>query len=165
MSKISINDIRIRTELKPGDIGYITFLHGKLYSKEYNYGIEFESYVASGLNEFFQNYDPSNNRAWICEHDEQIVGFLLLMNREERAQLRYFLLLPEYRGLGLGKKLMDLFMEFFIQSDYSTAYLWTTSELHAASHLYTKYGFRLTEERSSEAFGKCVTEQRYDLSL
>jgi len=165
MNNLCINDIKIRTELKPGDIGYVTFLHGMLYSKEYNYGIEFESCVAAGLHEFLQNYNPSNSRAWVCEHNDQIVGFLLLMNRGESAQLRYFLLLPEYRGLGLGKKLMDLFKEFLIQCGYKSAYLWTTSELNTAAHLYIKYGFRLTEEKKSEAFGKSVIEQRYDLYL
>ena len=165
MNELSIDDITIRTELKPGDIGYVTFLHGILYRKEYCYGIEFESYVSKGLLEFFQKYNASNNRVWVCEHNEQIVGFLLLMNRGESAQLRYFLVLPEYRGIGLGRKLMDLFIEFLIQCKYRSAYLWTTSELHTAAHLYTKYGFKLSEEKNSVVFGKSVIEQRYDLYL
>lgn len=70
MSKaISLNDIKIRTELKPGDIGYVIYRHGELYNKEYDYGIEFESYVAEGLSEFYKNYDTSKDRVWICEHN------------------------------------------------------------------------------------------------
>jgi len=69
MKNNRINEITIRTDLKPGDIGYVTFLHGILYSKEYSHGIEFESYVAAGLHEFFQQYNASNNRVWICEHN------------------------------------------------------------------------------------------------
>jgi len=87
------------------------------------------------------------------------------MNRGESVQLRYFLVLPEYRGFGLGKKLMVLFTEFLIQCGYKSAYLWTTNELHSASHLYIKHGFKLTEEKNSEVFGKNVIEQRYDLYL
>ncbi|MDQ3020835.1 MAG: GNAT family N-acetyltransferase [Bacteroidota bacterium] len=165
MDKFNIKDIVIRNDLKPGDIGYITYLHGILYSQEYNYGIEFESYVAAGLQEFFQNYNHLNNRAWICEHDRKIVGFLLLMKRDYSAQLRYFILLPEYRGIGLGKKLIDLFMEFLLECGYKHAYLWTTNELHSAAHLYLKYGFKLSEEKKSDAFGKYLTEQKYDLYL
>jgi peptidyl-dipeptidase Dcp len=54
---ISLTDITIRTGLQPGDIGYITYMHGHLYKKEYNYGMQFETYVALGLCEFVQQYD------------------------------------------------------------------------------------------------------------
>ena len=160
--KISLDDIMIRTVLNPGDMGYVTYLHGRLYSLEYQYGIGFEQYVASGLNEFYQNYDAEKDGVWIAEFNERMVGFLLLMHRESSAQLRYFLVDPSFRGIGLGKKLMELFMELLQRKGYSSAYLWTTSELHSAASLYTRYGFRLVEEKVSEAFGKRVTEQRYD---
>ena len=44
MNLISLDDISIRTELRPGDIGYVTYMHGTLYSEEYGYRIQFESY-------------------------------------------------------------------------------------------------------------------------
>ncbi|MBT1688670.1 GNAT family N-acetyltransferase [Fulvivirgaceae bacterium PWU37] len=93
-----------------------------------------------------------------------MVGFLLLMHRENNtAQLRYFYLDPEYRGIGLGRKLMNLYMAFLSEAGYSASYLWTTHELPAAAHLYMSYGFELTEEKDSTAFGKPLKEQRYDL--
>ena len=99
---VSVDDITIRTTLQPGDIGYITYLHGTLYQQEYGYGIAFESYVAAGLHEFYSSYDPAKDCAWICERNGSIVGFLLLMHRDKTiAQLRYFILLPAYRGIGL----------------------------------------------------------------
>ena len=165
-SIINPEDIVIRTELKEGDIGYVTYLHGILYKKEYNYGINFESYVAAGLHEFYQNYDPLKDRVWICEHDGGIIGFLLLMHRENNAaQLRYFILKPEYRGIGLGKKLMTQYMVFLKKNKYTSSYLWTTNELPAEAHLYKQHGFGLTEEKESIAFGKLLKEQRYDLIL
>ena len=30
---------------------------------------------------------------------------------EDSAQLRYFMILPGYQGIGLGKRLMELFLE------------------------------------------------------
>lgn len=162
--KINLNEINIRTKLKPGDIGYIIYRHGYLYSKEYDYGIKFESYVAEGFAEFYKNYNPQLDRVWICEHKERIIGFLLLMHREERtAQLRYFLIEPEYRGIGLGRKLMNLYMEFFDECGYTKSFLWTTHELSAAAYLYKKAGFKLTETKNSLSFGKPITEQKYDL--
>ena len=165
ISRVHLDDIKIRTELKPGDIGYVTYLHGILYNEEYNYGIGFESYVAAGLHEFYQQYDSSIDRVWVCEHRNTVIGFLLLMHRTNNtAQLRYFILDPEYRGIGLGKKLMMLYMEFLKQSGYTSSYLWTTNELPAAAHLYTLHGFKLTEEKESTAFGKLLKEQRYDFT-
>jgi peptidyl-dipeptidase Dcp len=162
--KIELSDITIRTEPKPGDIGYVIYLHGHLYKKEYNYGIEFESYVAAGLHEFYSQYNPLKDRVWICEHNDRIIGFLLLMHRDKNtAQLRYFLLESGYRGIGLGKKLMELYMEFYHSCGYQSSYLWTTNELPAAASLYTRHGFQLTYEKESTAFGKEVKEQRYDL--
>jgi ribosomal protein S18 acetylase RimI-like enzyme len=157
-------DIHIRTELKAGDIGYVIYLHGWLYQKEYGYGLSFEAYVAQGLYEFYKNYDAQKDAVWICEHEDRIVGFLLLMHRKSNAaQLRYFLLLPEYRSVGLGKRLMDLFMKQLKEKEYSVAYLWTTNEQEAAAALYKKYGFELAEEAPSTAFGKALTEQKYVL--
>jgi N-acetylglutamate synthase-like GNAT family acetyltransferase len=166
MNPISLDDIIIRTELQEGDIGYVTYLHGILYKKEYNYTISFESYVAAGLYEFYQQYDPSKDRVWVCEHEGVIIGFLLLMHRDnDAAQLRYFILEPRCRGIGLGKKLMTLYIEFLKKCGYTSSFLWTTNELNAAAHLYTKHGFKLTQEKESNAFGKPLKQQRYDLIL
>jgi peptidyl-dipeptidase Dcp len=161
---MQLSDITIRTTLKPGDIGYVTYRHGALYQHECNYGIEFESYVALGLHQFYSQYDPDWDRVWVAEHQGKIVGFLLLMHRPDNAaQFRYFLIEPEYRGVGLGKKLMDLYMAFYKEKGYTSSYLWTTHEQEAAIALYKRYGFRLTEEKPSTAFGKPLIEQRYDL--
>lgn len=163
---MDLNDIRIRTTLTPGDIGYIIHLHGSMYKKEYGYGISFETYVAKGFYEFHKNYDAEKDAVWICEHNDSIIGFLLLMHRENNmAQLRFFILLSGYRGIGLGKKLMDLFINHLTQKNYSGAYLWTTNEQTTATALYSRYGFVLTEEHESSDFGKPLKEQRYELIL
>lgn len=159
-------EITIRTDLQPGDIGYITYLHGSMYKQEYGYGISFEAYVAQGFYEFYQQYDPSRDCIWVCEHNNSIVGFLLLMHRPNNAaQLRYFILLPPYRGIGLGRKLMELFMNCLKDRGYQSAYLWTTHEQVLAALLYKRFGFQLTEEKKSTAFGKPLKEQKYELIL
>lgn len=166
MQPVIPSNLSIRHELRAGDIGNVISLHGAMYSSEYNYGIAFESYVAAGLAEFYQQYDPLRDKVWIVEDEGKMVGFLLLMHRDERtAQLRYYLLLPPYRGFGIGKKLMEEFMQFLDAHEYEHCYLWTTSELPAAASLYKRYGFNLTEEKPSNEFGKQVMEQRYDWYL
>ena len=164
-NSVSLADISIRTVLQPGDIGYVVYMHGSLYGSEHNYGIQFETYVAKGLCEFYEKYDPRRNRVWVCEHNNRMIGFLLLMDRGESAQLRYFLIEPEYRGIGLGSRLMRLYMDFLRERGYRQSYLWTTHELGTAASLYKRFGFQLTEEKESSSFGKLLREQRYDLVL
>ena len=60
---------------------------------------------------------------------------------------------------------MQLYMDYLREKNYRTSYLWTTHELGAAAYLYKKFGFKLTEEKPSLAFGKELMEQRYDLQL
>ena len=165
MNKGSLDDISIRTDLRPGDLGYVTYMHGALYHREYNYGLQFENYVSKGLCEFYEKYNPERSRIWACEHNEQMIGFLLLMDRGHAAQLRYFLIEPEYRGIGLGSKLMNLYMDFLRECGYKESYLWTTHELSTAASLYKRHGFQLTEEKESTVFGKPLREQRYDWVL
>jgi peptidyl-dipeptidase Dcp len=167
---LSLEDISIRTELRPGDLGCVTYMHGVIYCREYGFGIQFEPYVARGLCEFYEQYDPSRSRVWICEHQDRRIGSLFLLDRgtashSSAAQLRYFLIEPEYRGIGLGSKLMGLYMDFLRACGYEASYLWTTHELAAAAALYRRAGFKLTEEKESTAFGKPLVEQRYDLVL
>ncbi|QNK64666.1 bifunctional helix-turn-helix transcriptional regulator/GNAT family N-acetyltransferase [Pedobacter sp. PAMC26386] len=164
-NRLRLADIKIRQQLLPGDLGYIAYIHGKLYAEELGYGINFEAYVLEGLREFAKQYHPEKDRVWICEHEEKIIGFLVAFHREDSLQFRYFIFLPEYRGIGLGKKLMDQFLTFMKQAGYRKAFLYTTNEQQAGIALYEKNGFVLSEEKKSYAFGKELDERRYDLIL
>lgn len=166
MKPVIPSNLSIRHDLRPGDLGTIIHLHGAMYAEENNYSLAFEAYVAAGLAEFYQQYDPERDRVWIVEDEGRIVGFLLLMHRGARScQLRYFLLLKPYRGLGLGRKLMDEYMQWMNEKGYDHCYLWTTDELPAAASLYTRHGFNLTEEKPSAGFGKELKELRFDWYL
>lgn len=161
-----MKDITIRTEIRPGDIGFITYLHGLLYSQEYNYNYNFERYVAVGLDEFLANYDEKKDHMWVAEDGDKIIGSVVIMGRSgATAQLRYFILLPEYRGLGLGKKLMQLAMDFCKSAGYRSVYLWTAEELHTAAHLYKIFGFKKTRQIPQNHWGKEVVEDCYDVVI
>ncbi|WP_276485571.1 GNAT family N-acetyltransferase [Paraflavitalea pollutisoli] len=167
MSKANktLQDITIRTELAPGDLSFAIYRQAKLYSEEYNFGIAFESYALAGMHEFCTTYDPEKDRVWVCEDDGNIIGFVLLMHREKNgSQLRYFYIDSAYRGIGLGKKLMQLFVDYHNEKGYDYSYLWTTAELDSAISLYVRFGFELTEEKQTNAFGRLVTERRYELN-
>src|SRR5690606_11085732 len=129
----------VRNTLEPGDLGQVAALHGKIYSEEQGFGIGFEAYVMESLLEFYCAYSLKKDKVWVVESGGKMVGFVLLMHRpSSRAQLRYFILSKEFRGLGIGSRLMKEWMEFYTKSNYEAAYLYTTSGLDAAAGLYKK---------------------------
>ena len=85
----------IRTDIRPGDIGYLIYLHGIVYAREYHLDYTFEGYVAAGLGEFAKSFDERKDRLWVAEDDNRIVGSIAIVGREDRsAQLRWFLVDP-----------------------------------------------------------------------
>jgi len=158
--------VHIRTNLRPGDIGYITYLHGVLYAREYQLDHTFEGYVAAGLGEFGKTFDPLKDFLAVAEHANEIVGSIAIVGQPDNtAQLRWFLIHPKMRGQGLGRRLIQAALEFCRERKFASVFLWTTGELETAAHLYRKVGFELTEENTHEIWGAMRTEQRYELLL
>ncbi len=158
--------IRIRTELKPGDIGTIIYLHGTLYAKEHGWDYTFDGYVAEAMAKFVLSYNPARERLWVAEKDRQIVGSIAIVGcSASEAQLRWFLVHPDCRGLGLGHRLLDEALQFCRECGYQSVFLWTVSILKAATHLYQLAGFRKTEEKTHPIWGQMITEERYELRL
>jgi GNAT superfamily N-acetyltransferase len=166
MSKpFSNRPISIRHDLRPGDVGYITYLHGILYAPEQGWDQTFDAYVAIPLAEFARSRLPGQS-IWIVEDGERIVGSLAIVKFSEReAQLRWLLLVPEVRGLGIGRKLVEEALDFCRDAGYSSVFLWTVNTLPIAAKLYQSVGFRKTEELTHEMWGSTVTEVKYELLL
>ena len=156
----------IRTHLEPGDIGYIIYLHGLLYAREYGLDHSFEGYVAERLGEFGKQYDANKDYFAVAEIDEGIAGSIMIQGLPDNtAMLRFFLVHPDARGRGLGKELMKRALDFCREHRFTTVFLWTISELQAAIHLYKQAGFECTERNTHEVWGATRTEERYDLVL
>lgn len=155
-----------RSNLQPGDIGYITYLHATLYAKEYGWDYTFEGYVAESLARFALSFDAHKDRLWVAEMDGQIVGSIgVVSESNSEAQLRWFLVHPAMRGRGLGRDLLDNALQFCRDCGLKSVFLWTVSDLKAAAHLYQSTGFHRTEQKTHQIWGKTLTEERYDLYL
>jgi len=156
----------VRNNFQPGDIEYLTYLHGTIYAKEYGYDQTFEAYVAKGLAEFVQSFHPKKDRLWLAEVNDQIIGVIAIAGHSTGdAQLHWFLVHPDFRGQSLGKELMNKALQFCRECKYKTVFLWTTNDLHAAGRLYTRAGFTKTEEKTHDLWGRKVTEERYELQF
>jgi N-acetylglutamate synthase-like GNAT family acetyltransferase len=159
-------NVSVRNYLKPGDIGYLIYLHGALYAREYGWDHTLEAYVAVPLSRFAQSH-TEREQIWIVEKEAMLAGAVAIVEASrEEAQLRWLLLDPNLRGQGLGKILVAEAISFCKLHGYSTIFLWTVSSLPAAAHIYQSAGFQLTQENPpTPIWGALVSEQRYELRL
>lgn len=131
--------LRIGDRLSPGDIEGVVRSHGSIYASEYGFDRTFERYVAEPLARF-AGKKTDRERIWLVDDAGSLKGSIAIVEHSRAAaQLRWFLLHPDLRGLGLGKLLVE-------------------GALRNA-------GFTLAEEKASRLWGRELLEQRYQLSL
>lgn len=149
----------------PGDAGYIAHLHGTLYGNTHQFSHDFEFYVVKGLAEFMA--DPSGGQLWIAEVNGVVAGSIAIAKAgDHTAQLRWFIMDEEFQGLGIGKILMETAIDFCREQGYQHVFLWTVNILEAARYLYSKYGFKLIEQKmNTDWTADELTEERWDLEL
>jgi len=136
------------------------------YSQTYGFDATFDAYVASGLSQFIMQYDPPKEHLWVAEEGATSVGSIAIVKKEDAvAQLRWFLVEPQARGRGLGKKLLHEAIAFCKRNNYQKIILWTISNLYAARQLYEQFGFQVIKNRSHQIWGQELTEELWELEL
>jgi GNAT superfamily N-acetyltransferase len=158
-------DFSLRHDFKPGNLGKLIGLHGRLYAQEYGLDARFEGYVAATLAEFILT-QKQGDRLWIAERGQSIVGCVGIVGRSEtEAQLRWYLVDPSARGMGLGRRLLHEAIAFCRAVGYTSIFLWTVNLLEAAARQYRAVGFTKVEENPGKPWGVAVIEEKYVLHL
>jgi ribosomal protein S18 acetylase RimI-like enzyme len=155
-------DVTLATGYRPGAIGAIAALHGRHYAASHGFDQVFEAKVARELGEFVCRYDPAHDRLWLALRGDEVLGSIVIDGGERPgvAHLRWFILAPGARGLGLGKRLMAEAMAFCRAGRFESASLWTLADLDAAIHLYDAEGWEVAERIRGTQWGKAVDEVR-----
>lgn len=107
-----------------------------------------------------QHYTLDNKSLYlVATLNGKIVGGCGLAPFNSSAQvceLKKLFLLPESRGLGLGKALSEQCLSFATAQGFSSCYLDTLSTMNAAIKLYEKLGFEHLERAlDGTEHGKC----------
>ena len=159
-----IDGITIRTHLEEGDLGAISELHGRLYSDEFGYDHSFQQHVERLLFDL-EGLDEERERFWVAEKGKIVGCIAVTKGSGGRARLRFLLVDPEVRGRGLGRKLVELGVEFAREKGYPLIYLTTQPNLVNAGKIYKEAGFEIAWEREEVKWGHALIEQCYLMAL
>jgi DNA-binding MarR family transcriptional regulator/GNAT superfamily N-acetyltransferase len=159
---ISVRPYRI------GDVGWAIERHGRLYAEEFGWNGEFEALVATLFARFATRHDPKAEQFWVAELDGERVGCVFVVRNDKQpraAQLRCLLVDPRGRGLGVGRRLVDVCIRFAKSAGYERMLLWTNDVLIAARRIYEEAGFSLAEESPHHSFGHDLVGQIWARTL
>jgi ribosomal protein S18 acetylase RimI-like enzyme len=137
-------EVNIRSDWRDGDVERIVDLHRRGYEQEggHHYGADFLDHVRHTV----EDADIPSRRGscvWFVEMYGETVGCAAVVDRGNEGQLRWVVLTPETRGLGLGGRLLDAAMKHAEAQDWASIYLETTDGLEASMALYRRLGFKV----------------------
>lgn len=115
-------------------------------SKEFGLAPESGFAVADPvLDDLYQVYAQPNAQYWVIEDANGRVvgggGLSPLQGDATVLEIQKMYFLPELRGLGFAKKILEKCFEFAQQQGFQSCYLETTQDLWQAIKLYEKLGF------------------------
>jgi len=148
------------------DSDWLVQQHSTLYARDEGFDNSFGPLIAGILDDFVASHDPVRERGWIAVQDGQRLGSIFCVKTDaDTAKLRLFLLTPQARGRGLGKRLMRACMDFARDAGYRDMQLWTHESHRAACALYTVFGWQLVDSRPVHSFGVDLVEQTWAITL
>lgn len=84
---------------------------------------------------------------FVLEIDDSVEGYIGTWIDSERAEIVNFYVSEEYRGLGFGSLMLELFIEVCKASNVENASLEVREHNINAQKLYKKYGFEFSHKR------------------
>lgn len=116
-----------------------------------------EEFGFSNWKDYFEHklvekYKIGKNNFWIAlNKDNKIIGTCGgLEQTDQIIKMNCFYINSEYRNLGIGKNLYDLFLDFAKRANYKEIILCTFKEFDIAIKFYEKRGFKLYETTDDE---------------
>ncbi len=150
----------------PADAAWLEERHATLYARDEGFDDTFGPLVAKILDGFDANHDPAREAGWIAQAKGVRLGSIFCVSAGPiSAKLRLFLLVPEARGHGLGRRLLTTCMDFARGAGYLDMQLWTHESHRAACALYAASGWRIIESRPVHSFGVDLVEQHWEVRL
>jgi GNAT superfamily N-acetyltransferase len=155
----------IRT-VRADDLDWIVQRHAALYSAEAGFDESFGTLVRTILDGWWPAHDPLCERGFMAERGGVRLGTIFCVRlSDDLAKLRLFLLEPESRGEGLGRRMLAACLGFAHDAGYRRMTLGTHESHVAACALYRATGFALVSSHPVRAYGQDLIEQHWEIAL
>jgi len=149
-----------------GDLNWLVARHQDLYTRDEGFDTSYGPLIAGILRTYCNSHDPQRERGWIAAQGSRRLGSVFCIKESnDIARLRLFLLTPEARGQGLGKRLLRDCMGFARQAGYHEMVLWTHQDDRSSGSLYKAFGWNLVDSRPVFSFGVDLIEQTWRVML
>lgn len=160
-----MNDVSLRL-FGPNDAAWLVQRHGALYAQSDGFDDTFAPLVAGIIATFLADHDPGREAGWVAERNGRRLGSIFCVAAgPSTARLRLFLLEPDARGVGLGKRLLNTCTAFARSAGYRDMMLWTHESHRAACALYRAAGWQMANSRPVHSFGVDLIEQHWSVTL
>ena len=156
----------LRTDLRPGDLGWILRQHGLRYALDKGYDFDFEKDIATSIVSFIDHYFRSQSAIWIAEVDKQIVGTIAVVPiNGYDAEIRWILVDPSFQGRGLGTELMSAALTFSRNHGFRAVQCRNVASDSPGIPLYEKCGFSMKEDKVVNLWGQVWHSRSYVLKF
>ena len=161
--------MNIRLATRPGDLGEVIALHGRLYATEYAMDQSLEAYCGEGICRFALDrleQGADVGELWVAEdEDGRVLGSIAMLAEEGMGRLRWLVLHPDLRGKGAGRKLVETSLDYARERGFPGVFLTTIAGLDVAHQIYRRAGFELTGSEPVSKWGIETEELRFDLKF
>jgi GNAT superfamily N-acetyltransferase len=166
---LSFKRLELHRGYEPGAIGRIGELHGRFYAEAWGVGAAFEIQVVRQLSDFIERYDPTKDLL-LSVHAGNVMGGSLVIigprqRNADRAQLRFFIVAQEFRGLEAGKLMLSTALDWCRERAFREVFLWTVDHLAESRRLYEKAGFQVVERVRDDRYSLPLENLKMELSL
>jgi putative acetyltransferase len=108
-------------------------------------------YYDESTNHLYEVFRQPRSVYYVARFGDKILGGAGIFPSpglpEDTCELVKMYLLPEARGFGLGKLLIEKCLDFAKESGYKNVYLETMPELKKALDVYAKFGFHYLDKQ------------------
>ena len=111
------------------DLEQVAELEKACFSESWSYGL-----LEAGIHSSYDVY-------YVFEQEEKVLAYCNLRFLAGEGEVQRIAVLPEYRRLGLGRKLMDAMVDYARKNRASAISLEVREGNRAARNLYESYGF------------------------
>lgn len=132
-----------------GDSKKVLDLMREVYIEEMGWHISFLKDAVGTIREMLITWNPKKDLFVLAETEDGLVGLLFMISlKNETSFIRWLTVKKEYRGIGIGSRLIEMAVDFSKKRGHRKIGLVTVDELKRARDMYIRAGFSETDRKT-----------------